>query len=957
MRSGPPQRWADTVCSKPACSTLHQTPTTPQPSTPPTSGLFLLGSALKYLLMEISAMRVLVCTVNELLEAMLPRRRRPHPILRRSAWRQLWAACCSRCMAAISRPSTTGAAANPAIPVTPVKAQAPPTPVPAAKADKVLADASAPSSAASSRITSCVFPDAATTSAASSSSSLPSSCRTSRDSQYAASNQSLATPSATSSGAARLRTTVSDAAAAPSTVPSSDDGGCAPPAPAQKTDGAAPHPQQQQRTISPSTRALLFPLGRFFRATHLAVRAATTGALAAPAGLFTRLRRHTAAPADAAPATNATDSVSTPTTRSASFTGTSASGVASSAAASSSRNSVDKRGAAHLRVAERRAAAAEAAAAVGAAFACSGLPTPPSQRLHQLPIFRQTLSFIVGQGGMGFVVAAKDDKGKLHALKTLDGGIPGDPSEVAKTVRASLVTSGKAVLSSFLAWAYLPASEAEFSVWQNLLKQCQLYVGAVKAAMAAAPAADATPEAEERREAAGSAYLAQHSSSYGGETFSVAYLVLKARAAWMAATAAQAKFALQPVMATPVAHASWSGLISAGMHAGPGGSCSSGAGLVTLLKFCAAFLDKLGLLHGAGISHHDIKPDNVLVIDDGAGGLVPVLGDLGIAFDPKLNAEIYSDEDEPLTGGTPGFFIGEASANLEEAKSEDLVAGSVSVLSALTGLAYPFKGGEGEEPTPHGALAVALKSCGPLAAGEDSLARRAVGAVMWTLKAALHPHISSRPASAAELAGCLRAAAAELEGALSEGERGAAAALPAAVAAAVKAVKAPRIHAAALARHAAAVAEAREKQAADGTPVPLQLVAAGALLNSSRKSAPAVVAAGLEGLCGDLAALGVAGAGHFAAAFGSAAVANAAYAFESLKEEQAEAEGSGINGGSDCGEAGPAQRRLVGWERRCAALAGLRAEVEEGAWVIGSQVAVELELMARAEDWAEEAME
>ena len=99
----------------------------------------------------------------------------------------------------------------------------------------------------------------------------------------------------------------------------------------------------------------------------------------------------------------------------------------------------------------------------------------------------------------------------------------------------------------------------------------------------------------------------------------------------------------------------------------------------TLLPVASA----LASAHGKGIVHRDLKPDNVLLITDESGALVPKVVDFGIA---KL---LSSDPDRPFTLagevlGSPDYMSPEqARGETNTAASQDLQVIEIAWLSRL----------------------------------------------------------------------------------------------------------------------------------------------------------------------------------------------------------------------------------------------------------------------------------
>lgn len=87
-------------------------------------------------------------------------------------------------------------------------------------------------------------------------------------------------------------------------------------------------------------------------------------------------------------------------------------------------------------------------------------------------------------------------------------------------------------------------------------------------------------------------------------------------------------------------------------------------------------LRAVGLLHRRQILHRDIKPDNLLLGDDGELRIL----DFGLAYCPGLSADPAH-----LLPGTPGYIAPEAFTGAQPSPQQDLYAVGVSLYYLLTG--------------------------------------------------------------------------------------------------------------------------------------------------------------------------------------------------------------------------------------------------------------------------------
>ncbi|SDS04563.1 Serine/threonine protein phosphatase PrpC [Halopseudomonas xinjiangensis] len=97
-------------------------------------------------------------------------------------------------------------------------------------------------------------------------------------------------------------------------------------------------------------------------------------------------------------------------------------------------------------------------------------------------------------------------------------------------------------------------------------------------------------------------------------------------------------------------------------------------------QIAAKLIRGVGLLHRRNLVHRDIKPDNLLLDDD---GVLRVL-DFGLAFCPGL-----SSPERAGAPGTPSYIAPELFAGAEPAPQQDLYSAGVTLFYLLTGH-YPY---------------------------------------------------------------------------------------------------------------------------------------------------------------------------------------------------------------------------------------------------------------------------
>jgi len=117
--------------------------------------------------------------------------------------------------------------------------------------------------------------------------------------------------------------------------------------------------------------------------------------------------------------------------------------------------------------------------------------------------------------------------------------------------------------------------------------------------------------------------------------------------------------------------------------------------------------------HGVKVIHKDLKPENVILIDDATDGLRAVLTDFGLAATRAL-VEASATTAPQFSGGTPGYVAPERLAGAPVTEASDVFSLGVVMTDMITG-ALP-----GERPARPASAPEVARAEGPLA----RLARR-----------------------------------------------------------------------------------------------------------------------------------------------------------------------------------------------------------------------------------------
>jgi serine/threonine protein kinase len=158
----------------------------------------------------------------------------------------------------------------------------------------------------------------------------------------------------------------------------------------------------------------------------------------------------------------------------------------------------------------------------------------------------------------------------------------------------------------------------------------------------------------------------------------------------------------------------------------PGGSLAKHAGKLNerqLLVIIQQFVDALGELHGAGIAHGDIKPDNTLV--DGEG-LLRVADPLGNGFGCTLRV---GDNH----GGTQGYWAPEVASGGVISTAGDMYSVGATVWHLATGR-VPYDGELFERDLAVTEMSVILKEVISACVVRDPSARATISDVNRILK-------------------------------------------------------------------------------------------------------------------------------------------------------------------------------------------------------------------------------
>jgi serine/threonine-protein kinase len=104
-----------------------------------------------------------------------------------------------------------------------------------------------------------------------------------------------------------------------------------------------------------------------------------------------------------------------------------------------------------------------------------------------------------------------------------------------------------------------------------------------------------------------------------------------------------------------------------------------GAGVAEILRVIVECARALAFAHRAGAVHRDVKPDNIMIRDDGRAALL----DFGLA--KSLTADLVPLTDEGLVLGTPAYLAPEQACGGEVDGRADQFALAVTAYEALTG--------------------------------------------------------------------------------------------------------------------------------------------------------------------------------------------------------------------------------------------------------------------------------
>lgn len=183
-------------------------------------------------------------------------------------------------------------------------------------------------------------------------------------------------------------------------------------------------------------------------------------------------------------------------------------------------------------------------------------------------------------------------------------------------------------------------------------------------------------------------------------------------------------------------------------------------GLVEVLEVALQAARGLAAAHDAGLIHRDIKPDNIMIGDDGR---VRVM-DFGLARVARSRADEYSVEDErplsvvPLTAqgvvvGTPGYMAPEQQRGAVVDASSDIFSFCIVMYELLTGVRPPVEPAEmraalTRRRAPSWLVALVVRGL------DDDPARRwpTMHALIAALEAALRPAVRRTLVRAATVA-------------------------------------------------------------------------------------------------------------------------------------------------------------------------------------------------------------
>jgi serine/threonine-protein kinase len=166
--------------------------------------------------------------------------------------------------------------------------------------------------------------------------------------------------------------------------------------------------------------------------------------------------------------------------------------------------------------------------------------------------------------------------------------------------------------------------------------------------------------------------------------------------------------------------------------------------VVDALRVARDLADALSHVHGRGVVHRDVKPDNVLLARDGGAYLI----DFGFASAAALGNGAIPGRDARLVMGTPGYMSPEqASGRLDEDARTDIFSLGCVMFESLTG----------RGPFPSADRTAAMRR-GDASAPPPEDVRRLRPDVPDAVAAIIRRNLGTHPSSRFATAGALRSA-------------------------------------------------------------------------------------------------------------------------------------------------------------------------------------------------------